>query len=162
MQIKIFTIPVVADERDMEELNHFLRSHKIIDVKRELTQTNDTSCWTFCITYMDVAALSTSVRNDAVRHNKIDYKEVLDADTFERFSKMRKLRKEIADNEAIPAYSVFTDAELAEIAKLEVLDKANIQKIPGIGKKKVEKYGDAFCIIDKNESGKDETSGPTD
>ena len=152
MQIKIFTIPVVADERDMEELNHFLRSHKIIDVKRELTQTNDTSCWTFCITYMEAAALSTSVKGDAARHNKTDYKEVLDAETFERFSRMRKLRKEIADNEAIPAYSVFTDAELAEIAKLEVLDKANIQKIPGIGKKKVEKYGDAFCLIDKNES----------
>ena len=30
MQIRFFTIPVVADERDLEELNHFLRSHKII------------------------------------------------------------------------------------------------------------------------------------
>lgn len=52
MQIKIFTIPVVADERDVEELNLFLRSHKVIDVKREITQYNGNSCWTFCITYM--------------------------------------------------------------------------------------------------------------
>ena len=30
MQIKFFTIPVVVDECDVEELNHFLRSHKIV------------------------------------------------------------------------------------------------------------------------------------
>ena len=37
MQIKIFTIPVIADDNDVDELNRFLRSHKIIDVRRELT-----------------------------------------------------------------------------------------------------------------------------
>ena len=43
---------------------------------------------------------------------------------------MRKLRKQIAESEAVPAYAVFTDAELAEMAKLEVLDTASIQNMP--------------------------------
>ena len=36
MQIKIFNIPIGAEDTQMEELNHFLRANKIIDVKREL------------------------------------------------------------------------------------------------------------------------------
>ena len=142
MQIKIFNIPIGADESMMDEMNHFLRAHKIIDVKKELAILGDNSCWTFCITYMlDNKSTDSNRVNGS---GKVDYKEVLDADTFERFSLLRKLRKQIADSEAIPAYAVFTDAELAEMAKLSPLTLAEMQKISGIGKKKLEKYGNAF------------------
>ena len=164
MQIKIFTIPVVADEKDVEELNHFLRSHKIIDVKREITQSNGNSCWTFCIIYMPQtsAASMTTSHGDNSRREKVDYKEKLEPAVFERFTRMRKLRKQIAESEAIPAYAVFTDAELAEMAMLETLSLTNIEKIPGIGKKKAEKYGNAFCLIDQTLLEEDETGGTTD
>lgn len=85
MQIKIFTIPVVADERDVEDLNHFLRSHKVIDMKRELTTSNDNSCWTFCITYMPDSSPSVQ-RSGEGKREKIDYKEVLEPAAFERFA----------------------------------------------------------------------------
>lgn len=150
MQIKIFTIPVVADERDVEELNHFLRSHKIIDMKRELTTSNDNSCWTFCITYMPDNGLAQQRSNDGKRE-KIDYKEVLEPAAFERFAQMRKLRKDIAEREAVPAYAVFTDAELAEIAKKDHLTMNDIEAIPGIGKKRAEKYGSTFCEMVQTE-----------
>ena len=52
MQIKIFTIPLGAEESMTEEMNHFLRANKIIDVKRELAVLNGNSCWSFCISYM--------------------------------------------------------------------------------------------------------------
>lgn len=162
MQIKIFTIPVVADDRDVEELNLFLRSHKIIDVRRELTQANDNNCWTFCVTYLPETNIQPTAKTDGKRADKIDYKEVLAPEVFERFARMRKLRKEIADSEAVPAYAVFTDAELAEIAKLDVLDTANMLKIPGIGKKKVEKYGNAFCLAERAQLEGDETSRLSD
>lgn len=161
MQIKIFTIPVIADERETEALNLFLRANKIVDVRRELTQSDGNSCWTFCITYMpDLHSAPIADKADN-RSGKIDYKEVLDSDTFERFARLRKLRKEIADKEAVPAYAIFTDAELAEISKLEVLDTANMLKIQGIGKKKVEKYGKLFCVEEITEQC-GETNGKTD
>ena len=34
MQINIITIPLLADERDTEELNHFLRANKVIDMRK--------------------------------------------------------------------------------------------------------------------------------
>ena len=34
MQIQIFTIPVFADQGQVEEMNRFLRSHSIIDIEK--------------------------------------------------------------------------------------------------------------------------------
>lgn len=47
MQIKIFNIPIGAEETQVEELNHFLRANKIIDVKRELATIDCRGCWSF-------------------------------------------------------------------------------------------------------------------
>jgi|AntRauTorckE5430_2_1112549.scaffolds.fasta_scaffold02860_1 superfamily II DNA helicase RecQ len=41
---------------------------------------------------------------------------------------------------AVPAYMIFTDGELAEIATLSVTTPEELLKIKGIGEKKVEKY----------------------
>ena len=142
MQIKIYNIPIGADDCIVEEINRFLRANKVIDIKKELAMLDGNSCWAFCITYMQDSKLTDS--NKSNDNGKIDYKEVLDAETFERFSNLRKLRKQIAENEAIPAYAVFTDAELAEMAKLSPLTLVGMHKIPGIGKKKLEKYGNFF------------------
>ena len=154
MQIKIFNIPIGADESMTEELNHFLRAHKIIDIKKDLAMLGENTCWTFCITYMQDGR---SLDNNRASGGKVDYKDVLDAEIFERFSNLRKLRKQIADNEAIPAYAVFTDAELAEIAKLSPLTLAGMQKIPGIGKKKMEKYGNV--LVENIQTIADEENG---
>lgn len=161
MQIRIFTLPLLPDAKDVEELNHFLRSNKIVDIKKDLAMVDGNSFWTFCITYMlSSHNNSDSTSSSGNRHSKVDYKEVLDEAAFARFAKMRKLRKQIAESEAVPAYAVFTDAELAEMAKLEVLDASNMLKIQGIGKKKVEKYGNAFCLIDYTQLDDEESGMP--
>lgn len=116
MQIKIFNIPIGADESFVEEMNHFLRAHKIIDIQKELGMQGGNSCWTFCITYMQDGKSADGPKTNG--NGKVDYKEVLDTETFERFSNLRKIRKQIAESEAVPAYAVFTDAELADMAKI--------------------------------------------
>ena len=79
------------------------------------------------------------------RKEKVDYKNVLEAPVFEVFSKLRVLRKQIAENDAVPAFAVFTDAELASIAKLESITPKTLLTINGIGDKRVEKYGKLLC-----------------
>lgn len=136
-------MPLAASDGQVEEMNHFLRANKIIDIRKELAMVDGNSCWTFCVTYMQPVSSSSSVVE--TKFGKVDYKEVLDEETFRRFCLMRKIRKAIADNDAVPAYAVFTDAELAVLAKLSEVDAAALLKVPGIGKKKVEKYGETFC-----------------
>ncbi len=139
MQIKIFIIPIYGGEEELSEMNKFLRTQRISEVNKTFVAESGILCWSFCVTY-----LPKSVETEE-KKGKIDYKNVLDEQTFARFSEMRNIRKELSNRDAIPSYAVFTDAELAEIAKLDVPNLQSIKNIPGIGQKKVEKYGRYFC-----------------
>ena len=46
MQIKIFSVPIGDDGSMVEEMNHFLRANKIIDIKKDLAMLEGNSCWT--------------------------------------------------------------------------------------------------------------------
>ena len=63
------------------------------------------------------------------------------AETFER---LRALRKRLADAEGVPAYIVFSDAVLREMAKHAPRTRAELLGIPGVGPVKLERYGEAF------------------
>ena len=144
MQVKLFTIPLFDNETELNEMNGFLRAQKVLTIDKQFVSVGENAYWSFCITYLQLSKQSTMTQN-AQRQNKIDYKEVLDVATFAVFSTLRTIRKQIAENEAVPAYAVFTDSELAEIAKLENIDVAHLQSIQGIGQKKAEKYGQVLC-----------------
>lgn len=144
MQVKLFTIPLFDNEAELNEMNGFLRAQKVLTIDKQFVSLGENAYWSFCITYLQLSKQSTMAQNTQ-RQNKIDYKEVLDVATFAVFSTLRTIRKQIAENEAVPAYAVFTDSELAEIAKLENIDVAHLQSIQGIGQKKAEKYGQVLC-----------------
>ncbi|MEM6632802.1 MAG: HRDC domain-containing protein [Bacteroidota bacterium] len=144
MQIRIFSIPLPGSDKETHELNTFLRSKKVLKVESELVQSGQEPFWCFCVRYVDTAS-------SPKKEKKVDYKEVLDADSFARFSAYRVIRKRIADEEGIPAYAVFYNNELAELAKAEKLTLAKMKKIEGIGPKRIEKYG-KFFISASNET----------
>ena len=49
---------------------------------------------------------------------KIDYRAVLDERTFALFSHLREIRKALAEKEHLTPYAVFTNEQLAEVAKV--------------------------------------------
>lgn len=65
-------------------------------------------------------------------------------------------RKIFAANDAVPAYAVFTDEELAGIARLPVLEVSKLISVKGIGDKKVEKYGNQLIELFKSKIEKGE------
>ena len=120
-----------------DEMNRFLRSKKILQVQNHVVNTDQGAFWCFCIKYLDEYSAGE-------KKEKVDYRELLDEASFSRFSEMRKIRKQVADAEAVPAYAIFTNEELAELAKIEGLTEARMKSVKGIGQKKVEKYGHHF------------------
>ncbi|MDA3886653.1 MAG: HRDC domain-containing protein [Candidatus Delongbacteria bacterium] len=154
MQLKIFTIPILNPEQFELEMNHFLSTHKVLEVKKEFSQSEKGVFWSFCVEYIENGV---SNKPSSKKKSKIDYKTVLSEEHFKIFSKLREIRKEIADQEAIPAYAVFSDKELADISKLEAVTLSKIKTIEGIGEKKVEKYGQKFIDALKK---KDSESSP--
>ena len=47
MQIKIFTMPIVGGEHIADEMNTFLRSHKVLQVEHHLIQLKTEAFWSF-------------------------------------------------------------------------------------------------------------------
>ena len=58
------------------------------------------------------------------------------------FSRLRELRKVLAQKEAIPVYALFTNEQLAQIVQQRCQTKADLARIDGIGESKIEKYAD--------------------
>ena len=60
------------------------------------------------------------------------------------FDLLRTLRRSIADELSVPAYIVFGDVTLREMARDLPLTRTALSEITGVGAKKLEQFGDAF------------------
>ena len=65
----------------------------------------------------------------------------VDEDLFQR---LRRLRERFAAKEYKPAYVIFSDATLRALCTHRPRNSEEMLAVPGIGKYKLEKYGDAF------------------
>lgn len=145
MQIKIFDISSVNSEVNMEQMNRFIRGHKVLDIDKQFYTTSDNvGHWSVFITYLPVQGSETPAY--AEKREKVDYKTVLSEEDFAKFTKLRMIRKQLAADDAVPAYAVFTDAELAQIAQLSSIEEKTVSRINGIGEKRIEKYGSLLCV----------------
>ncbi|WP_456391779.1 DNA helicase RecQ [Nitratifractor sp.] len=70
--------------------------------------------------------------------------EDVDPELFER---LRDLRREIAEENGIPPYVVFSDKTLRELAAQRPQDREEMLSIHGIGEVKYERYGEAFLQL---------------
>ncbi|WP_264564195.1 DNA helicase RecQ [Flavobacterium sp. N3904] len=81
------------------------------------------------------------------------------------FEVLRKLRSEIAKEEEVPAYIIFNDATLKQMEIQRPMSDDEFLAIDGVGKTKLEKYGDTFikAIIDfqKNKTVRKKKEGST-
>ena len=60
----------------------------------------------------------------------------------ELFEKLRKLRRKLAQQRAVPAYIVFGDATLRDLARKRPPTPDALLLVSGIGMKKLEQYGE--------------------
>lgn len=133
MQISLFTV-APGDSRALDDLNRCLRGHRVLTLDRQCHE----GVWSFCVTWQPGGA------TEAGPAEKVDYKTVLDEKTFALFSHLRIVRKALAEKENLPPYAVFTNEQLAEVARRRCVLPADLGKIDGIGAARVEKYGAAI------------------
>jgi ATP-dependent DNA helicase RecQ len=63
------------------------------------------------------------------------------------FERLRVLRKSLADAAGVPPYVVFGDVTLLAMARDKPATPAALLEIPGVGEKKLERYGAAFLAV---------------
>lgn len=96
----------------------------------------------------DKVQLTTVVKATVEKVKVVEQKQKSSADSL--FEKLKKLRYEISKEENVPAYVIFSDATLRQMENIRPMSDEELISIDGVGKAKLEKYGDAFIklIID--------------
>lgn len=143
MQYRIFTIPVTGEDDATEALNAFLRGRRVVAVDKRLVEGPGPAVWTFCVEYL----AGTPPAADRKAAPKVDYREILTEKDFALFSRLRDLRRELAEKENQPAYTVFTNEQLAQMIKLRPATLEALGQIDRVSPARLEKYGQAFLEL---------------
>ncbi|MCI0667667.1 MAG: HRDC domain-containing protein [Methylococcaceae bacterium] len=139
MKFRFFRIPVIAPEHAEDALNKFCAQNPIASIEKQFVADGEKSFWSICVTGLENEPAARNTKKD-----KIDYREVLDEKQFAVFARLRTLRKGLAEREGVPAYALFTNEQLAEMVRQQIASLAGMAAIEGVGKARIDKYGEAF------------------
>lgn len=82
---------------------------------------------------------------------KTNGKDALTAAGFKLFDKFRELRLQIAREENMPPYIIFSDKTLIDMAVMMPRSKSEMLEVSGVGENKYGKYGERFLrVIEEN------------
>jgi ATP-dependent DNA helicase RecQ len=71
----------------------------------------------------------------------------LSREDYELWESLKKLRKRLADDQDVPPYVIFHDATLMEMVMNRPMNAFQLQRISGVGDKKLALYGEAFLEV---------------
>lgn len=153
MEHLFFAIPALNSRDAQDELNRVCAGRRVVAVERQFVAAGLDSFWAFCVTVAPGAgplpdALKTPEHRSGSRGNgaasaRVDYKQVLSEADFAVFADLRAWRKEAAEQDGVPVYAVFTNEQLAEMARQRVGAIADLGAIDGIGPARLDRYGAA-------------------
>jgi superfamily II DNA helicase RecQ len=83
---------------------------------------------------------STPSRSPAIAHASVD---------DELLTLLKSLRLHLAREKGVPAYLIFNDATLLEMAARKPRSEAELLEVPGVGPAKLERYGRQFLALFK-------------
>ncbi len=107
-----------------EKLDSFLSSGKRLNIKRPKSK-----------------AKPQTKKKSPVRGISVDSSEAA------IYEALRKYRRELASKRGVPAYAIFTDATIIEIAQTRPRSLSELMNVHGIGTEKSSKYGKAILKI---------------
>src|SRR5438067_5860749 len=81
--------------------------------------------------------VETTKRSNKRRSGEIECDEPL-------FEQLRVLRRQIADERDVPAYVIFSDVSLREMARVYPTTSAEFGRIPGVGQQKLRDFAEPF------------------
>jgi superfamily II DNA helicase RecQ len=150
-QYASFFISPFGEKSVCDELNAFIKSHRVVNVEKRLIDGERGTGWVFLVEYG-----ADNKNQPAASAPRVDYREVLTDQEYALFDKLRALRKEIAEKQGIPVYAVFTNDNLAGMVRKIPKTPGELLALPGIGEARVKQYGGAFLNVLTEHTGKDD------
>ena len=83
----------------------------------------------------------------SAKNNRIKVIADIDDNDLKILTSLKELRLNIAREKSIPAFVIFTDSSLIEMAKFKPENLQEMIKINGVGPSKLKKYGSSFLAV---------------
>lgn len=138
MQFHLFQYPLPHDG-GLDDLNRFLANHRVVGVSRDIIMSNENALLVFT-----VETISGEFQEQVKSKPRVDYREQLSEAQYALFNRLRDERKRLADEEGVPVFGVFNNAQLAAMVTDEAATLDDIAAIKGVGTARSEKYGQAM------------------
>jgi superfamily II DNA helicase RecQ len=134
---------------DDSGVREFLRDKELISVRDHLFVRNEIPYLTLVVKYFPFRAeaeqtqsrLASSGPGSHPQRRDESWRELLQESDMGLFNLMRDWRSKRSKAEGAPPYVVLTNVQLAQIVKSKPQSLADLARIDGVGKAKVEKYG---------------------
>lgn len=137
MRYRLFQYALPAPP-ELADLNEYINSQRVASVTHHFVNTSGGGgMLLFVVESVGIANTVSKMPPE----QKVDYREQLSAGEFATFSRLRDQRKKWADALGVPVYTLFTNAQLAQMVKQRVANPSQLSKIEGVGPSRVEKYG---------------------
>jgi superfamily II DNA helicase RecQ len=144
-QFASFFISPFGEPTVCDELNKFLRSRRIVNVEKRLIDSERGTGWLFLVEYGEELKSQQPGGNA-----RIDYRETLTQQEYVLFDKLRELRKTISEKQGVPVYAIFTNEQLANMAKSPPGSIKDFHSYSGVGEGRIKQYGEAFLGLFMN------------
>lgn len=93
------------------------------------------------------ASLEEAPRAKAKAKGQAALAAELDEEGRVLFEKLKALRRRLAEERAVPAYVVFPDRSLLDMAARRPQDRVALAAVHGVGEAKLKEYGEAFLAV---------------
>lgn len=140
MLVKVFTLAFDKEFGGFDDsvVAEFLRNKDVLSISEHFFVGGETPYLTFVIKYHS----STNERIVGTRAKTDEsWREKLTEADLRLFEDLRAWRGKRCREEGVPPYVLFTNKQLAEIAKLRPSSSTELAQIEGLGRSKLEKYG---------------------
>ena len=144
----------MSPELSEGDVNAFLRSHRVLRVERHLVDDDTGSYWAVLVEYAEDGH-ADNVPPARRRETKEDFNLTLEEQ--ERYERYRKMRNDVSMHKGVPPYVIFTNQELAILARIPVLTEEQLKSIKGIAPSRLSANINYFI-----EPSVDEASGESD
>ncbi|UZR29980.1 DNA helicase RecQ [Methylococcus mesophilus] len=98
----------------------------------------------------DEETRKTAASGRDTRRGAIRFSDPQDENLFQA---LRGLRRQLADEQSVPPYVILHDAVLTEMVQRRPETHVQLARIPGIGERKLELYGDEFLELIREHAG---------
>lgn len=160
MKLKIFTMRFShsVDGFDERPVQEFIFDKEVIEYNDHFFIHDKTPYLVVLLSYRDIGL---DERRQLSR--RIDPKADLDDNEKSIFDALRSWRAARAKQEGIPPYMIANNRQLSKMVKLNVMTKADLSKVHGIGEAKIERYGDEILrtiaeTLEPDSIGREETN----